>query len=287
MNTIVIEFIKKCTTWNIEDISCISKIGGLSSNNYKVTYNNVNYFVKICTHTYLHTNIENELDVLKKTCKINLCPELIYYSTKNGNMISQWIHGKSPDLNDLNSSDFLMSLSKNLLKLHSLECNNIFNPFKHIRKRLDKCNMLNIKLPTSIDLVLKKLNLLEESLMKNLHIGLCHNDLNASNIILCHDKLFFVDYEYSSMGDIFFDLASISWFLSECKRKELLELYFGEYKEEYYEKLIDYLFVVKFYNATWSLLKSTNTSSNYDYYKGAEMIFEELLNENSIRSIYY
>ena len=85
------------------------------------------------------------------------------------------------------------------------------------------------------------------------------------------------------MGDIFFDLATISWFLTEKSRKDLLKLYLGNFKVEYYERLLDYLFVVKFYNATWSLLKSTDSNSDYDYLSGAKMIFNELLDHNSIR----
>ena len=58
-----------------------------------------------------------------------------------------------------------------------------------------------------------------------------------------------------------------------------------EFKNEYYQKLLDYIFVVKFYNATWSLLKSSDSNSNYDYLTGAKMIFKELLDHNSIRNL--
>lgn len=132
-------------------------------------------------------------------------------------------------------------------------------------------------------MLLNHLNKLEVELNKNPLIGLCHNDLNASNIILSDDNLYFVDYEYSSMGDIFFDLATISWFLTEECRKNLLTKYFGCFRHQDYKKLMDYLFVVKFYNATWSLLKSIDSTSEYDYLSSAEMIFNDLLNYDSIR----
>ena len=91
---------------------------------------------------------------------------------------------------------------------------------------------MNLPLPKSIDTLLNHLNNLEVKLSKNPLIGLCHNDLNASNIILSNDNLYFVDYEYSSMGDVFFDLATISWFFNERSRKNLLELYFNECTEQ-------------------------------------------------------
>lgn len=280
----VINFLKHNSNWNITLVSSIKKIGGLSSDNYKVIYNNTPYFIKICTHNYLHTDLNTELDVISKASKVHIAPDFYYFGLDNGNMICKWIDGHMPSLNDFNSFDFLSQLSKTLKNFHNLNCNKVFNPFNDIKERLNICSNLKLPLPLCIDMLLNKLNLLEEKLSKNLSIGLCHNDLNASNIILFKDNLYFVDFEYSSMGDVFFDLATISWFFTEKSRKDLLLQYFGYFRNEDYQKLLDYLFVVKFYNATWSLLKSHQSNSNYDYLTRAEMIFKDLLDDNAIRN---
>ena len=285
MNTTLINFLQNEMNWNPLKISSIERLGGLSSKNYKVSYDNNNYFVKICTHNYLHTDRKNELIIINKACEINLAPHLYYFSNKTGNMVSSWINGTMPSLDDFNSVEFLSKLSDCLKSFHNLKCEKYFNPFNHIRKRINICKDFNLPLPQSIDMLLNYLNTLEYKLNKTPLIGLCHNDLNASNIILSNNDLYFVDYEYASMGDIFFDLATISWFFSEKSRKDLLIFYFGKYNIEDYEKLLDYIFVVKFYNATWSLLKSTDSNSDYDYLSGAKMIFKDLLNNNSIRTL--
>ena len=284
MSTNLINFLQNEMNWNHLNISYIQKLGGLSSENYKVSYNSNDYFIKICTHDYLHTDRENELIIMNKACEINIAPHLYYFSDKTGNMVTSWINGSMPTLNDFSSTKFLYTLSYTLKNFHNLKCEKYFNPFDHIRKRISICKSFNLQLPESIDILLNYLSYLETKLNKNLLLGLCHNDLNASNIILSNNNLYFVDYEYSSMGDIFFDLATISWFFTEKSRKDLLRLYFGEYKKEDYEKLLDYIFVVKFYNATWSLLKSSDSSSDYDYLAGAKMIFNDLLDYNSIRN---
>lgn len=284
MSTTLINFLKTELKWNIVNLSSIERIGGLSSENYKVSYKNNNYFVKICTHNYLHTDRKNELSIITKAEEINITPHLYYFSTETGNMVSNWIHGAMPSLTDFSSTKFLYRLSSSLKSLHNLKCEKCFNPFDHIRKRVNICKKSNLYLPNSIDMLLNHLTRLEIKLNKNPLIGLCHNDLNASNILLSNNNLYFVDFEYSSMGDIFFDLATISWFFTEDSRKSLIESYFGEFNDEYYKKLLDYLFVVKFYNATWSLLKSSDSNSDYDYLAGSEMIFNDLLNYNSIRN---
>ena len=283
MKTTLIKFLQTEMNWNPINISFIEKLGGLSSENYKVSYNNNDYFVKICIADYLHTDRINELSILNKVSKINLAPNIYYFSNKSGNMIT-WIDGSMPSLDDFNSSNFLNMLSNSLKSLHNLKCEKQFNPFNDIRKRIEICKDLNLPLPKSINILLEFLTYLEYKLNKSPLIGLCHNDLNASNIILTSNKLYFVDYEYSSMGDIFFDLATISWFFSEKSRKDLLKFYFGEYNPKDYEKLLDFIFIVKFYNASWSLLKSTDLNINYDYLSGAKMIFKDLLKNDSIRN---
>lgn len=284
MKTTLIKFLQTEMNWNPINISFIEKLGGLSSENYKVSYNNNDYFVKICIADYLHTDRINELSILNKVSKINLAPNIYYFSNKSGNMITSWIDGSMPSLDDFNSSNFLNMLSNSLKSLHNLKCEKQFNPFNDIRKRIEICKDLNLPLPKSINILLEFLTYLEYKLNKSPLIGLCHNDLNASNIILTSNKLYFVDYEYSSMGDIFFDLATISWFFSEKSRKDLLKFYFGEYNPKDYEKLLNFIFIVKFYNASWSLLKSTDLNINYDYLSGAKMIFKDLLKNDSIRN---
>lgn len=284
MKTTLIKFLQTEMNWNPINISFIEKLGGLSSENYKVSYNNNDYFVKICIADYLHTDRVNELSILNKVSKINLAPNIYYFSNKSGNMITSWIDGSMPSLDDFNSSNFLNMLSNSLKSLHNLKCEKQFNPFNDIRKRIEICKDLNLPLPKSINILLEFLTYLEYKLNKSPLIGLCHNDLNASNIILTSNKLYFVDYEYYSMGDIFFDLATISWFFSEKSRKDLLKFYFGEYNPKDYEKLLDFIFIVKFYNASWSLLKSTDLNINYDYLSGAKMIFKDLLKNDSIRN---
>ena len=285
MKTTLIKFLQTEMNWNPINISFIEKLGGLSSENYKVSYNNNDYFVKICIADYLHTDRINELSILNKVSKINLAPNIYYFSNKSGNMITSWIDGSMPSLDDFNSSNFLNMLSNSLKSLHNLKCEKQFNPFNDIRKRIEICKDLNLPLPKSINILLEFLTYIEYKLNKSPLIGLCHNDLNASNIILTSNKLYFVDYEYSSMGDIFFDLATISWFFSEKSRKDLLKFYFGEYNPKDYEKLLDFIFIVKFYNASCSLLKSTDLNINYDYLSGAKMIFKDLLKNDSIRNL--
>lgn len=279
MNYIIIKFLKDNLKWNINLLSSIEPIGGLSNTNYKAIYDNNLYFIRLCNPTLFRVNRKNELTILNKASSLSLCHSPIYFDIETGNMVSKWINGEMPTEFEVNSKEFLDNLCNLLKKLHLLKSSTYFNPFNEIRERLDLCITLELTLPSYIYSLIEKLSLLEKDLDNNKLIGLCHNDLNVSNIILSKTKLFIIDYEFSATCDVFFDLATIAWLQSHSGRVNLLTSYFGVFNINDYNKLLKYIYVVKLLNALWSLIKSSNSTSDYNYEKGANIIFQELYSE--------
>ena len=259
------------------DISTMTPIGGLNNDNFKVTCNNFNYFVRISSSSYIYNDINEELTILKKASDLNICPSVIYFDSSTRNLLMNWIDGRMPTEIESNNEIFITALTEKLKTLHSLTSTNVFNPFSEIRK------IIFSNKDYFFDTVPYILNLLEnlntiETLVKNSYMeGLCHNDLNPSNILLTDKNLYIVDYEFAARGDIFFDLATIAWLLEDSSRKLLIKKYFGYYSEAYYDKLTKYINVVKMYNGCWSLVKSLNSNKDYDFRKGSDIIFNELL----------
>ncbi len=58
---------------------------------------------------------------------------------------------------------------------------------------------------------------------------LCHNDLNPKNLIFTENTLKLIDWEFASMNDRYFDLASVSveFELEQIDEAFMLALYFG------------------------------------------------------------
>lgn len=258
------------------DISTITPIGGLNNDNFKITYNNSNYFVRISSSSYIYNDINEETNILKKASALNLSPSVIYFDSSNRNLLTDWIDGRMPTEKESNSEPFITLLTKKLKTLHSLTSTNVFNPFVEIRKIIfSNKDYFFDTVPYILDL-LENLNIIETLVKDSYMEGLCHNDLNPSNILLTDKNLYIVDYEFAARGDIFFDLATIAWLLEDSSRKLLIKKYFGYYSEAYYDKLTKYIYVVKMYNGCWSLVKSLNNNKDYDFKTGAEIIFNEL-----------
>ncbi|MGL5087445.1 MAG: phosphotransferase [Clostridium sp.] len=278
MDYVVINFLAKHLNWNTKYLTKITSIGGLSNKNYKVYYYGIPYFVRLCDISIFNINRKNELSIINKVSALNICPAPIYFDTSTGDMVSSWIYGQMPTESQSNSIVFLSKLCFSLKNIHNLKYDKIFNPFNEVRNRLTHCKNLNIKLPVFISILETEIYKLEEDLSKTQILGLCHNDLNMSNIILYNEDIYIIDYEFSGTCDIFFDLATVAWLQNYDGRVNLLTSYFGYFSSKDYEKLIKYLYIVKFLNALWSIIKSTSSSSDYDYKAGANIIFDELYN---------
>lgn len=246
----------------------VTKLQSLNNRTYKIKILNYNFFFK-------PSNLNNKKVISLLKTK-NLTPKA--YINNNKYLITKFLEDASLNFKEDYNKEFFESFILRAKDLHALKTNITFNPFKEIKNNISLLVMNNFNLHKEIHLLQHKLNLLEKKLTNEEYLGFCHNDLNSSNILFYNKEILFIDFDYSGMNDIFYDLATFCWFLSKEEKINILTLYFGQYEEKYLLRLDDYLFVVKFWNATWSYLKSLNNEGNYDYKKGGDLILEELLN---------
>ena len=255
----------------------LKKIGGLNNSNYLVKLQNEKYVLRVPSNDNKN-NFYYENEILNLIKPLNISPEIIYHNKDNGILLSKYIESNKFDINFYNSIAFIDSIVHRLSILHNQKSNNYFNPFKEIYNNINFLKSINFDFNHDINILINKLKHLEKELTKKIHYGLCHNDLNTSNILYFNNYVYLIDFEFSGMGDIFFDLATISWFLKDEMQDELIKKYFGYSDIELKKKLKDYLYVVKLWNATWSYKKSIDNKSDYDYRLGGNMILDDLIN---------
>ena len=257
----------------------IIKLGGLNNSNYLIKLQDLNYVLRLPSRDN-NNNFYNENKILNIIKPFNISPEIIFHDKESGILLSRYIESKKFNTEFYNSPIFINKLVSTLKKLHILQCSNSFNPFKEIYNNINLLHSLNYEFNHDINFLVNKLKELEKDLSKDVHYGLCHNDLNTSNILYSNNSIYLIDFEFAGMGDIFFDLATISWFLEDKLKEELIKSYFGYFSITLKKKLTGYLFVVKLWNATWSFIKSLNTITDYDYRLGGNMILDDLIENN-------
>jgi len=106
----------------------------------------------------------------------------------------------------------------------------------------------------------------------------CHNDLLNANFIDDGTTLRIVDWEYSGMGDRFFDLAnfSINHELAPQDDDRLLEAYFGETREGDVAALRAMRFMSDFREAMWGVVQQGISELDVDFVAYAGQHFDRL-----------
>ncbi|WP_369085897.1 phosphotransferase [Metamycoplasma spumans] len=147
-------------------------------------------------------------------------------------LITEWINGDILNPNNITDSQ-LAEIGRDLITLHNSKLkfakeNQIARRFKVYREMISK---LGRKIPI-LDKHYKKLNLFIKNIDTSAPV---HNDLWLFNMIQSDEKIYITDWEYSSMGDIHFDLAYFieSSDLNERQEKVFLDAYGDDFEPKY------------------------------------------------------
>lgn len=190
---------------------------------------------------YNEFNHKTNYDILKN---FDFVPKMIKNDKKS--IEWEWIEGHN--LVNPNEED-LKKIAKNLLTLHN--SNVVFSQF-NLRKRINCYRKIMNQKKIKIDLIdklYKKINLILKNMEKSTPV---HGDLWQFNILKTNnDKIFFVDWEYSHMGDLHYELAYFLEALNLDENKEIKFLsYYGNYDESLLLKhkiLVNYLTILWLY----------------------------------------
>jgi aminoglycoside phosphotransferase (APT) family kinase protein len=195
----------------------------------KQGYSNENYSFKVDQKNYLLRKFklqdpdrELEFSIQSLAYNYGLAAEPLYLDLGKGFMVCDFLEGSHK--NKLEKADIVL-LVKHLKILHTLKIN---SPVLDLESQF-----------TLNDETVQKAFQLLHSFPKE--VVLCHNDLNPKNCIFTQSELKFIDWEFASMNDLYFDLAAVcvEFDLSQNDIEIFLNAYFGE-KKWYQEKLDAY-----------------------------------------------
>ena len=220
----------------------LMKNQGSCNTNYSLLTSKDKYIVKKYDKN-LHNNRSKAIEykIQHKAYQKNISAKPFIIDTKNHILISEFLNGHHKlklDINDIHK------LAYTLRKLHSIKIDGkAFNLEKYF---FQNHKYTNKKL---------KLSLLKLKKYKK-ELVLCHNDLNRGNIIFS-DDIKLIDWEFSSINDRYFDLASIIVEFNLKKKDEIhfLRSYFKN-KNPNMEKLA--IFKIIYKNICYTWLKKRN-----------------------------
>ncbi len=142
-------------------------------------------------------------EVIENISKKNVTPNILFYEKKIGLLIYEYIEIESKNKIVKN----IQSIGEQLKKFHQIKFNKRTKTYK------DQFNLYINKLNSE-----SKNNYLKEAieLFNDLKMHenenenvFSHNDLNANNILMSKNNIFFIDFEYSSINNKYFDISKI------------------------------------------------------------------------------
>ncbi|MBG0730497.1 phosphotransferase [Mycoplasma sp. 'Moose RK'] len=194
-------------------------------------------------------------------------PKLI--SNSENKIIWEWIEGKPVELN----TESLKNIANQLRKIHNSNLN--FPPSNHasrIKKYLKILSEKGIKIE-----IINKFYSFINKVLKNMDKSTpLHNDLWLMNMVEKDRKIYFLDWEYASKGDKYFDLA---YFIESAKLNQEQEKNFLDfYGPVNYKYVLTHKILVLYLIILWVNVQETKHFDDKPYKDKLEILHSELAN---------
>lgn len=176
----------------------------------------------------------NEVEILIQAAQMELAPNIIYASAKQGLLVTRYIPGVSCSANQTKNPGFIVKLARLLQQVHLLNPPALtLNP----KEKAEAYWTELYKLPTAnrfeFEFLRVPMNTLMDRVWQQYPASCCcHNDLVSENIVHHENRLFLLDWEYAALGDPYFDLAALvlNFNMNQQQTIELLAAYEGQFE---------------------------------------------------------
>ena len=220
----------------------LTELEGITNSSFLVEVDNKKFVLRIPGENPDVINRESEKHNTLLVQEEGLTLPFIVFDQESGIKISEYFEIYTYKDTDFKDSVLRNNAFQELEKLHNsgIVFQNNFKPTEVFINIADNSNPLEKDAKEAGLMVVEKLN----------DIGLdekpCHQDLYSGNFVVFKDKTFLIDWEYSSMGDSYFDYADLFWqnnfeIDKDLKNKSLDEIGISTLEElekfEYFEIL--------------------------------------------------
>lgn len=221
------------------------KTQGLCNEVYKIEKNNKEFILRFFKKAHsVKIDRKQEFKIQTLAYKKNLASKPIYLDKDLKFMTCEFLAGKHKKSL---SKKQIKILAKSLKKLHGIKYKK--KPYSLKKEFLNYKNYLKDK--KSKKLIKDSIDILKKNDKKKDFV-LSHNDLNKENIIF-NNRVFFIDWEFASKNNRFFDLATISikFKLNRKDEKLLLSTYFSILEKKQKKKFKKFKIICKNYWKLW------------------------------------
>ena len=254
---------------SLQGAKVIEKLaGGPASDSWLLSAGSEKFVLRTDKPLARHLGLDRraEIKILRSVAAAGIGPQVIWSDPEKGVLVTSYIPGCAWSSVDVHNPVNLENLAATLRQLHSLPPRGpAFTPGK---KALTYARVIGGE--KAARLAGQASELAENLLSETRCLAICHNDLVHSNII-GDDIVRLIDWEYSAVGDPYFDLATVVRHhqLNTDWTESFLTAYFGTPGKEHFSRLEAFCRLYDQLAALWYLSVISQT--------GPDSIFEEEL----------
>jgi thiamine kinase-like enzyme len=259
----ITEIIDQIPEWKNKHIQYEPLTSGYSNIVYKITVNDKTYALRINgkQNEFLGLRYDDEVTIMSLASNYDLTPKVLECANREDYLITEFVEGSLLQKSQLSQPVYLRKVVDLLKSIHNLPYrgNRQSTQFSLARNYLRGAEELGLRYPSELNEFIEKMNSIEKERQKDPGYmkHYCHNDAFAHNMILRPDgNVTILDWELSGLGDIWFDLATVSFScgFDKVTDETMLHFYFGIADEEKMKTLHDTKLVCMIREIGWALM---------------------------------
>jgi thiamine kinase-like enzyme len=254
--------------------------GGITNHNFKVAFDDEAVVLRIAGRDTSLLGIDREIETAaaRMASSIGVGPEVIAFVDPPGCLITRFIEGTPIEPERLRKPANLVRVAEALRAIHGAPAiPGSFDAHRIVETYRDTAAEHGVQTPPDFEWAKSVADRIESARGLQPRVP-CHNDLLNANFIDDGRRIRIVDWEYSGMGDRFFDLAnfSVNHELTEAQDREFLAAYFGEATHSDLASLRLMRFMSDFREAMWGVVQQGISQLDFDFVRYANDHFVRL-----------
>lgn len=285
--------IERVSAWQGAAQIEVTKIAGLTNQNYKVTVDGEHFVLRVSGQNTARLGINrvHEFAALRSAAAAGLGPQVLTFLAPEGHLVTRWVEGRHWDVSEYRTPEHVRLLTETVKRIHALPANGaVFSPFQRVHSFLDTARSFNVPLPPRFASYLETLQAIETDQRKDPSDWqrMCHNDLVSVNYLYIEKEntMVVLDWEFAGLGDIYYDLATVVYThdsdgpIPPDLETDMLKCYFGSVTALQRRRLLGMKYMLMLFTGLWGLAQHGFQTSGlipavegFDYLEFAEYLF--------------
>jgi thiamine kinase-like enzyme len=254
--------------------------GGITNRNFRVDLDGRAYVLRVGGKDTHLLGIDRRAECRAATvaASLGVGPEVVAFVEPEGYLVTRFVEGAPVPVDEIRQPEVLRETASLLRRFHEgPPIPARFDSFRVVKAYRASAVAHGVDVPADYERAKGVADRIE-AVLGPVPEWPCHNDLLNANFIRGPEGIRIVDWEYAGMGDRFFDLAnfSVNHELDAGEEHQLLNAYFGEWREADAAHLSVMRFMSDFREAMWGVVQQGISELDFDFADYARQHFERL-----------